>query len=99
VLTPTLCVMLFALCFTVDSFLFSLLCFALLCFALLCSCGCIQILEKGSLQVSARERDVEQKNKAKDVANIIASKCISTETKKPFPVRMVCFLPCFSYCV
>jgi ribosome maturation protein SDO1 len=47
------------------------------------------ILEKGELQVSAKEREHEADNKFKDIACVIAEKCINVETKRPFPVGTI----------
>lgn len=47
------------------------------------------ILEKGELQVSAKEREHEQENKFKDIACVIAEKCINVETNRPFPVSII----------
>lgn len=48
-----------------------------------------QILRKGELQVSEKERKVTQENLFKDIAAIVAQKCVNKETKKPFPVSMI----------
>lgn len=50
---------------------------------------CIAILEKGDLQISDKERKDDFENRAKEIATIIAAKCINRETKRPFPVRMI----------
>jgi ribosome maturation protein SDO1 len=47
------------------------------------------ILEKGELQVSSREREVEAEEKVKEVASIIAEKCVNRETSRPFPLDMI----------
>lgn len=52
-------------------------------------CILSQILDEGELQVSEKERKSEQENKFKDVATIIAEKCINSETKKPFSVGLI----------
>jgi ribosome maturation protein SDO1 len=48
-----------------------------------------QILDKGELQVSAKEREHEAENKFKDIAHLISEKCINTETNRPFPVSII----------
>eukprot|EP01006_Ploeotia_vitrea_P042763 TRINITY_DN66660_c2_g1_i2.p1 TRINITY_DN66660_c2_g1~~TRINITY_DN66660_c2_g1_i2.p1 ORF type:complete len:254 (-),score=121.95 TRINITY_DN66660_c2_g1_i2:45-806(-) len=50
---------------------------------------CKMILEKGNLQVSEKERVQEFENKLKDIATIVAGKCVNTQTKRPFPLRMI----------
>ena len=49
----------------------------------------LQILKKGELQVSEKERQVESTNVAKDVANIVAEKCVNPETNRPYPVTLI----------
>lgn len=48
-----------------------------------------QILRKGELQVSEKERKVANENLFHDIAMIVAQKCVNKETKKPFPVNMI----------
>lgn len=50
---------------------------------------CLLILKKGQLQVSEKERNYERANLYKEIASLVATKCINTETKRPFPVDMV----------
>lgn len=50
---------------------------------------CIEILDKGELQISEKERQTQLESAAKDVATIISEKCINSETKRPFPVSMI----------
>ena len=40
-----------------------------------------QILEEGELQVSEKERKSELESKFKDIATIIAEKCINSDTR------------------
>jgi ribosome maturation protein SDO1 len=47
---------------------------------------CRQILQKGELQVGEGERKVQSEELVKDIATIVAEKCINTETQKPFTV-------------
>lgn len=50
---------------------------------------CRVILEKGDLQVSERERQVDSESRLKEIATIIADKCICTDTQRPFPVDII----------
>jgi ribosome maturation protein SDO1 len=50
---------------------------------------CLQILEKGELQVSEKERQNQLEESFKEVANIVADKCVNPETKRPYPVTMI----------
>jgi len=47
------------------------------------------ILEKGDVQVTARERQAEAESKLHDVATVVASKCVNRDTKRPFPVTII----------
>jgi len=47
------------------------------------------ILEKGDVQVTARERQAEAESKLHDIATVVASKCINRETKRPYPVTII----------
>lgn len=50
---------------------------------------CIEILNKGELQISEKERQNQLESSAKDVATIVSEKCINSETKRPFPVSII----------
>lgn len=50
---------------------------------------CLEILQKGELQVSEKERSHQLESTYKDIATIIADKCVNPETKRPYPVGMV----------
>jgi ribosome maturation protein SDO1 len=50
---------------------------------------CKQILTKGELQVSDKERQAQQEATFKDIATTIAEKCVNPETKHPYPVSMI----------
>ncbi|CAL8121504.1 unnamed protein product [Orchesella dallaii] len=50
---------------------------------------CLEILEKGELQVSGGERKTQLDDQIKDVANTIASLCINPATKRPYPTSIV----------
>lgn len=47
------------------------------------------ILEKGEVQVTSKERQVEADSKLHDIATVVATKCINRETKRPFPVATI----------
>lgn len=51
--------------------------------------ACEHILTKGNLQISKQERKVALDKSFKEVASIIMSKCINTETMKPFPQNII----------
>jgi len=48
-----------------------------------------EILKKGELQVSGKERQQLYGNLAKDIATIVAEKCVDPETKRPLTVGLV----------
>lgn len=50
---------------------------------------CKEILDKGELQISEKERHDQLESAAKDIATIISEKCINSETKRPFPVSTI----------
>ncbi|XP_032676365.1 ribosome maturation protein SBDS [Odontomachus brunneus] len=50
---------------------------------------CKQILEKGELQVSDRERHMAIDSMFKDIATAVATMCVNPETKRPYPVSMI----------
>lgn len=50
---------------------------------------CKTILEKGSLQVTQKERKAEAESMLRDVATIVADKCINTDNNLPFPVDII----------
>lgn len=50
---------------------------------------CLEILDKGELQVSEKERQHQLESTFKDIANIIADKCVNPETRRPYPVGMI----------
>ncbi|KAI1292080.1 Ribosome maturation protein SBDS [Halotydeus destructor] len=50
---------------------------------------CIEILDKGELQVSEKERQQHQEETLKEIATIISDKCVNPETKRPYPVSMI----------
>lgn len=50
---------------------------------------CIQILDKGELQISDKERQNQMESSLKEIATIIADKCVNPDTKRPYPVTMI----------
>jgi len=50
---------------------------------------CKEILAKGDLQVSDKERQAQQEALFKDVATIVSEKCVNPETKIPYPVSII----------
>lgn len=50
---------------------------------------CKEILAKGDLQVSDKERQAQQEALFKDVATIVSEKCLNPETKRPYPVTII----------
>lgn len=50
---------------------------------------CKEILEKGELQVSDKERHSQIDSLLKDIATTVADKCINPETKRPYPVSII----------
>lgn len=50
---------------------------------------CKEILAKGELQVSDKERHTQLESLFKDIATNVADKCVNPETKRPYPVTMI----------
>lgn len=50
---------------------------------------CKEILAKGELQVSDKERSSTLEAQFKDIATTVADKCVNPETKRPYPVSMI----------
>ena len=50
---------------------------------------CSQILAKGELQVSEKERNNQLESMFRDIATIVADKCVNPETKRPYPVGII----------
>lgn len=50
---------------------------------------CKEILSKGELQVSDKERQAEREALFREVATTVAEKCVNPETKRPYPVSMI----------
>lgn len=51
--------------------------------------ACLEILDKGELQISEKERQHQLESTFKDIATIIADKCVNPESKRPYPVGMI----------
>lgn len=49
----------------------------------------LKILEKGELQVSDKERHQQLDNMFKEIATMVADKCVNPETKRPYTVTMI----------
>lgn len=50
---------------------------------------CEEILSKGELQISEKERQSQLESMYKDVATIVADKCVNPETKRPYTVSII----------
>lgn len=50
---------------------------------------CKEILAKGELQVSDKERHLALDSMFKDIATTVADKCVNPESKRPYPVSMI----------
>ena len=48
-----------------------------------------QVLAKGELQVSDKERAGQLEATLKEIATIVAEKCVNPDTKRPYPVTMI----------
>ncbi|KAI9139926.1 SBDS protein C-terminal domain-containing protein [Paraphysoderma sedebokerense] len=49
----------------------------------------LEILKKGELQVSEKERSHQLSTMYRDIATIISTKCVNPDTKRPYPVTMI----------
>jgi len=50
---------------------------------------CIEILEKGELQVSGKEREAQLSSQFRDIATIVMEKTINPETRRPYTMTMI----------
>ncbi|XP_008301204.1 ribosome maturation protein SBDS [Stegastes partitus] len=50
---------------------------------------CKQILAKGELQVSDKERQSQLETMFRDIATIVAEKCVNPDTKRPYTVNLI----------
>lgn len=49
----------------------------------------LKILAKGELQVSDKERQSQLETMFRDIATIVAEKCVNPETKRPYTVSLI----------
>ena len=49
----------------------------------------LEILKKGELQVSEKERQYQSENLFNEIALIVSEKCVDPETKRPFSVGVI----------
>jgi ribosome maturation protein SDO1 len=49
----------------------------------------LQILDKGELQVSEKERQAQNESSFKEVADTIAGMCVDPDTKRPYAVSVI----------
>lgn len=50
---------------------------------------CKEILSKGELQVSEKERHANLESMFKEIATLVAEKCVNPETNRPYPVTII----------
>lgn len=50
---------------------------------------CKEILSKGELQVSEKERHANLESMFKEIATMVADKCVNPESNRPYPVTIV----------
>ncbi|KAK9049265.1 hypothetical protein SSX86_031768 [Deinandra increscens subsp. villosa] len=50
---------------------------------------CLEILEKGELQVAGKERESQLSNQFRDIATIVLQKTINPETQRPYTITMI----------
>ncbi|GLT74882.1 hypothetical protein SLA2020_466470 [Shorea laevis] len=50
---------------------------------------CLEILEKGELQVAGKERESQLSSQFRDIATIVMQKTINTETLRPYTISMI----------
>lgn len=49
----------------------------------------LKILSKGELQVSEKERNQQLESSFREIATVVADKCVNPETKRPYPVGVI----------
>lgn len=49
----------------------------------------VQILSKGEVQVGEKEREHDLSSLRKEIATLVAEKCVDPSTQKPYPVGMI----------
>lgn len=50
---------------------------------------CLEILDKGELQVAGKERESQLSSQFRDIATIVMQKTINPETQRPYTISMV----------
>lgn len=50
---------------------------------------CLEILEKGELQVAGKERESQLSSQFRDIATIVVQKTINPETQRPYTISMI----------
>ncbi|ERN19863.1 ribosome maturation protein SBDS [Amborella trichopoda] len=50
---------------------------------------CLEILEKGELQVAGKERESQLSSQFRDIATIVMQKTINQETQRPYTISMI----------
>jgi len=50
---------------------------------------CLEILSKGELQVSEKERSANLESTFRDIATVVADKCVNPDTNRPYPVTLI----------
>lgn len=50
---------------------------------------CLEILEKGELQVAGKERETQFSNQFRDIATIVMQKTVNSETQRPYTISMI----------
>jgi ribosome maturation protein SDO1 len=50
---------------------------------------CLQILSKGELQVSEKERHANLESSFRDIATVVADMCVNPDTKRPYTVTLI----------
>ncbi|XP_060067862.1 ribosome maturation protein SBDS-like [Ylistrum balloti] len=50
---------------------------------------CLQIIAKGELQVSEKERHAQLESMFKDIATIVSDKCVNPDTNRPYTVTLI----------
>jgi ribosome maturation protein SDO1 len=49
----------------------------------------VQILKKGEVQVGEKERDHDLTSLRKEIATLVAEKCVDPSSQRPYPVGMI----------
>jgi len=50
---------------------------------------CLEILSKGELQVSEKERSANLESTFRDIATVVCDKCVNPDTNRPYPVTLI----------